>query len=250
MEVQVDPNEDTEWNDILRSHGIIPPREPSPSQIIDEAVERAREQAEQHKLSDKSDSDLSELEDEDPDDEFIATYRRKRMQELAELSKQRSKFGRVVPVSKPEYQELVTDASKECYVVVHLSLQGNMQSRLLSGLFSKAAEKYGEIKFVDIAASRAIENYPDRNCPTILVYKDTDVKKQYVTLRLIGGDSTRLEDLEKVLVDSGAVSEDDSRLIENKRRKKKMLGNDADYDSDDEAQDAAHKYDDDNDDFD
>ena len=24
FQVQVDPNEDTEWNDILRQHGIIP----------------------------------------------------------------------------------------------------------------------------------------------------------------------------------------------------------------------------------
>ena len=29
----------------------------------------------------------------------------------------------------------------------------------------------------------AIEGYPERNCPTILVYKDTDIKTQVVTLK-------------------------------------------------------------------
>ncbi|KAJ8100422.1 thioredoxin-like protein [Lipomyces tetrasporus] len=224
MQVEVNPNEDTEWNDILRAHGVIPERPPSPSQVIDEAIERAREYQEQHRLSDKSDSELSALEDDannSSEDEFIAAYRRKRLQELAQLQVQRQKFGRVFPVSKPEYQKEVTEASTECFVLVHLSLQQNLQSKLLGGLFLRAAEKFGEIKFVDIPGSRAIEGYPDRNCPTLLVYKDTNVKKQYVTLRLIGGDGMRMEDLERVLVDIGAVKENDSRLTENTRQKKR-----------------------------
>ncbi|KAK9322607.1 thioredoxin-like protein [Lipomyces orientalis] len=250
MQVEVNPNEDTEWNDILRAHGIIPERPPSPSQVIDEAIDRAREYQEQHRLSDKSDSELSALEDEannSSEDEFIAAYRRKRLQELAQLQVQRQKFGRVFPVSKPEYQKEVTEASTECFVVVHLSLQQNLQSKLLGGLFLRASEKFGEIKFVDIPGSRAIEGYPDRNCPTLLVYKDTDVKKQYVTLRLIGGDSMRMEDLERVLVDVGAVKENDSRLIENKRWKKGDY-DDNGYDSDDEVD--RRKGNDHDDDFD
>ncbi|KAK9354093.1 thioredoxin-like protein [Lipomyces doorenjongii] len=251
MQVEVDPNEDTEWNDILRAHGIIPERPPSPSQVIDEAIERAREYQELHRLSDKSDSELSALEDEannSSEDEFIAAYRRKRLQELTQLQIQRQKFGRVFPVSKPEYQKDVTDASKECFVLVHLSLQQNLQSKLLGGLFMRAAEKFGEVKFVDIPGSRAIEGYPDRNCPTLLVYKDTDVKKQYVTLGLIGGDGMRMEDLERILVDVGAVKENDSRLAENKRSKKRY-DEDHDYDTDDEADLTKNKYADD-DDFD
>ncbi|KAK9241198.1 thioredoxin-like protein [Lipomyces kononenkoae] len=251
MQVEVDPNEDTEWNDILRAHGIIPERPPSPSQVIDEAIERAREHQELHRLSDKSDSELSALQDEANDsseDEFIAAYRRKRLQELSQLQVQQQKFGRVFPVSKPEYQKEVTDASNECFVLVHLSLQHNLQSKLLGGLFIRAAEKFGDVKFVDITGARAIEGYPDRNCPTLLVYKDTDVKKQYVTLRLIGGDSMRMEDLEKVLVDVGAVNENDSRLISNKRRKNR--DEEDNYDSDDETDRRKSNYADDDDDFD
>ncbi|KAK9455973.1 thioredoxin-like protein [Dipodascopsis uninucleata] len=236
MQVEVNPNEDTEWNDILRAHGIIPERPPSPSQVIEEAIENAKVNAENHRLSDKEDSELEELEDEE-DSEFLAAYRRKRLLEMQDQTNARSKFGRVFPVSKPEYNSEVTEASKDCFVVVHLSLPTAPQSKLLAGLFTQAAAKYGEIKFVDIVGSRAIENYPDRNCPTILVYKDTDVKKQYVTLTLLGGSGMTLMDLERILTEVGAVKDNDSRLISVQREKRKQAaaanGDEYDYDEDD-----------------
>lgn len=36
-----DPNEDTEWNDALRKHGIIGPREPKPEDLALEAADLA-----------------------------------------------------------------------------------------------------------------------------------------------------------------------------------------------------------------
>lgn len=33
-----------------------------------------------------------------------------------------------------------------------------------------------------------IENYPERNTPTILIYRDGDIRKQVVTLRDLGGE--------------------------------------------------------------
>ncbi|KAK9380096.1 thioredoxin-like protein [Kockiozyma suomiensis] len=243
MQVEVDPTEDTEWNDILRSHGIIPERPPSPSIAIEEALERAKESAEQHRYSDKSDSELEDLEEDLENDknesEFIAQYRQKRMAELLEFQQRTasSNFGTVIPVSKPEYQAQVTDASKNSFVFVHLSLSGNTQSKLLAGLFQRAAEIFKEVKFVDIQGSRAIENYPDRNCPTLLVYKDTDVKKQYVTLTLIGGNSMRIDDLERILVDVGAVKESDRRLSSVKKARDRKVAGDSYYDSDEQVKD-------------
>lgn len=38
-----------------------------------------------------------------------------------------------------------------------------------------------------------IEGYPERNCPTILVYKNEDIVRQIVTLAELGGTGTRLE---------------------------------------------------------
>jgi hypothetical protein len=69
----------------------------------------------------------------------------------------------------------------------------NAESRLLSALWRQAAEKYPDVKFCEIAAAMCIEGYPDKNCPTVLVYRDEDIVKQVVTLGALKGLDTRLE---------------------------------------------------------
>ena len=64
----------TARNDILRKHGIIPERPPSPTPIIEEALAKARREAHANRLEDKSLEELGELEDED-EDEFLQKYR-------------------------------------------------------------------------------------------------------------------------------------------------------------------------------
>ena len=85
-----DPNADTEWyapdqgkiaplltlrrNDILRKHGVIPEKPPSPTPIIQEALVEARKQAHENRLEDKDLDELNDLEDEE-DDAFLDHYR-------------------------------------------------------------------------------------------------------------------------------------------------------------------------------
>lgn len=216
INVQVDPDEDTEWNDILRSKGIIPERPPSPTAQLEEALQEAIVKQWEGRLENKDLEELDELEGEE-DEDFLEEYKQKRMLEMKALA-ERGKFGAVYPVTKPEYASEITDASKRdegIYVFVHMSSSGVLQSRLLASLFAQAAVKYKEHKFVDIPAARAVENYPDSNCPTLLVYYRGDVLKQYVTLTQLGGNAASLKDLEKVLVNVGAVLDSDKRLVIN-----------------------------------
>jgi hypothetical protein len=93
VEVPVDdPNADTEWfavinrsstvqtancptrNDILRKHGVIPEKPPSPTPMIQEALEEARRLAHENRLEGKDLDELAELED-DEDDDFLESYR-------------------------------------------------------------------------------------------------------------------------------------------------------------------------------
>jgi hypothetical protein len=53
--------------------------------------------------------------------------------------------------------------------------------------------KYGDIKFCEMRADLCIEGYPERNTPTILVYKDQDIKRQVITLREFQGPKTGLK---------------------------------------------------------
>lgn len=221
VKVDVDETEDTEWNDILRQHGVIPQRPPSPTAQLEEALEEALAKQHENRLEGLDFSDLEELEDEE-DEEFLDIYRRKRMAEIQKLQ-EKSKFGQVFHINKPEYNKEITECSlgskeKEddgVYVFVHMSLESKMQSRILSSLFDQAARKFPQIKFVDIPANRAIENYPENNCPTLIVYYRGQVLKNLVTLLELGGNDTSITDLENLMVKVGAVDEKDERLAIN-----------------------------------
>lgn len=161
--------------------------------------------------------ELDELED-DEDEAFLEQYRQKRMAELSNIQ-QKAIHGSVYPLSKPEYQREVTDSSQNGAVFVNLtaSMGTNVESRVLTELWRQAAQEYGDIKFCEIRASQAIENYPDRNCPTILVYKNGDIVKQVVTLVTLGGVRTNMRHIDDLLVEVGAVPDTDLRVVKRRR---------------------------------
>ncbi|EPS44476.1 hypothetical protein H072_1523 [Dactylellina haptotyla CBS 200.50] len=223
MNVPVDnPNADTEWNDILRKHGIIPERPPSPTAKIQEALVEATRLAHENRLEGKDLDELDELED-DEDEAFLESYRQKRLAELSTLN-QNSPHGAVYPIQKPDYAKDITEASNQYFVFVHLSSlsYANTESKLLSEIWREAAKKFPDVKFCEMRADMAIEGYPESNCPTILVYKDTDIRKQVVTLKSLGGVKCRLGDIEKLLVDVGAVKINDFRLQRKEEKEERL----------------------------
>lgn len=213
VQVPIDnPNADTEWNDILRKHNIIPEKPKDPEPAIQEALVDAIQRAHDNRLEDKDLDELAELED-DEDEAFLEQYRQKRMAEINALTK-KSKFGSVYPLQKVDFTREVTEASKEAYVFVFLSssTDGNVESRVLGEVWRELAQKYGDVKFCQMRADMCIEGYPERNCPTILVYRNGDIARQIVTLGELQGVRTKLADLEQVLVQVGAVKEGDTRM--------------------------------------
>ncbi|KAJ5684287.1 uncharacterized protein N7477_000632 [Penicillium maclennaniae] len=234
MQVEVNPNEDTEWNDILRQHGIIPEKPKDPEPLIQEALIAAQHRAYENRLEDKDIDELDALEDEE-DEGFLEQYRQKRLAEISTLQ-QTSLFNQVYPLQKVDYAREVTEASNNAFVLVNLTSQGaNVESRVLTELWRHLAAKFGDIKFCEIRADMCIENYPEKNTPTILVYKDTEIRRQLVTLRELNGPRTKLPDLEKLLIEIGALKEDDVRL--------KKRDDEEDYHKDDDLN--VEDYDDD-----
>ncbi|KAK2767402.1 hypothetical protein FQN54_003558 [Arachnomyces sp. PD_36] len=230
-----DPNADTEWNDILRKHGVIPEKPPSPTPIIQEAILEAKQREHENRLEDKDLDALDALEEEE-DEEFLQKYRQKRLEEISTLQKS-SIHNQVYPISKPDYAAEVTEASSKYFVLVNLtsSSGGNVESHLLTELWRNLAAKYGDIKFCEIRADMCIEGYPDRNTPTILVYRDGDIKRQIITLKEFNGARTKLQDLENMLVSLDAIKENDTRLIsQSDRYERDNHANQADDDDDDD----------------
>ena len=61
-------------NDILRKHGVIPEKPPSPTPMIQEALREAQEEAHENRLEDRDLDELNDLED-DEDEAFLNRYR-------------------------------------------------------------------------------------------------------------------------------------------------------------------------------
>lgn len=185
--------------------------------MIEEAILKGRELAYENRLEGKDLDELDELE-EDEDEEFLEIYRQQRMKEMNALA-QKSKYGTVYPISKPDYAREVTEASSEAPVFVNLTsgMGTNIESRILSELWREAAKEFGEVKFCEIRGDQAIEGYPDKNCPTILVYKDGNIVKQYVTLAMLDSLKTSMRNIDNLLIEVGAVKPNDMRIMKRRR---------------------------------
>ena len=185
--------------------------------MIEEALLEGRLIAHENRLQGKDLDELDELEDEE-DEAFLEQYRRQRIKELGSLTK-KSTHGSVYPISKPEYAREITEASNKEPVLVNLtsSVGTNIESRVLSDLWRRVAEEYGDVKFCQMRADQAMENYPESNCPTILAYKNGAVAKQIVTLASVGGVRINMLTIDNLLVEVGAVSETDTRVLKRRR---------------------------------
>lgn len=139
-----------------------------------------------------------------------------RNQRLAELNtiSTTSIYNQVYPLQKPDYSRDVTEASHKSFIFVLLisSLGTNVESALLTNIWRELAARFGDVKFCQIRADLCIEGYPEKNTPTVLIYKDGDIKKQLVTLKELNADKTSAADFEKLLIDLEAVKQNDVRL--------------------------------------
>jgi hypothetical protein len=110
---------------------------------------------------------------------------------MAELSTTTaaSVYNQVYHLQKPDYSRDVTEASQKAFVFVLLtSSQGtNTESRILIEIWRELAQRFGDVKFCQMRAELCIEGYPDKNTPTVLVYREGDIRRQIVTLGELGG---------------------------------------------------------------
>ncbi|KAI9495517.1 thioredoxin-like protein [Zychaea mexicana] len=201
-----DPNADTEWNDILRARGIIPPKDEQSKEAIEDLYVDAlnARKKEEESLENKTLDELDELEDELDDDRIILEYRKQRLQEMQKLA-EKDKYGEVTQISKPDFVKEVTEASKECYVVVHLFKDYIPACKLMNQHLAQLAKEFKSTKFVKIIGDQCIPNYPDRNVPTLLVYGEGDIKANIVGAVAFGGMNMTVSSIRAQLANVGAV---------------------------------------------
>ncbi|KAG8482965.1 hypothetical protein CXB51_022000 [Gossypium anomalum] len=176
----------TQWDDIQRKLGNLPPKPPSfqpppfePSPDPDSAPK------DKSWIDAKAEYELDELEDDLDDDRFLEEYRKKRLAEMKEAAKV-SKYGSVMQISGSDFVREVSQAPQDVWVVVFLYKEGFPECGLLLRCLDELAIKYPATKFVKIISTECIPNYPDRNLPTLLVYHNGAVKANYVGLHSFG----------------------------------------------------------------
>ncbi|KAF7309692.1 Phosducin domain-containing protein [Mycena indigotica] len=206
----VNPNEDTEFNDALRKHGIIPPKEvpppspsPPPSPTLDDLLEEL------------TPSEMAELAEDAKDEETeraIDAFRRQRLVDERTAAK-RARFGRVYPIGREDYTREVTDASSineeddekglGTGVVCFLYKDGIVRSDRAFQHVRTLAARHPRTKFVSIVGDKCIPNLPDSRIPMFIVYKKGEILNQVVAW---GADRDRtLEELELLLIVGGAI---------------------------------------------
>jgi hypothetical protein len=88
---------------------------------------------------------------------------------------------------KAEWVREVTEASATSVVVAFLYLNSMIECQLMEEALRVLAPKFKYIKFVKIKFDQAIENWPERNLPTLFIYKDGVLANQLLTLNSVGG---------------------------------------------------------------
>lgn len=137
-----------------------------------------------------------------------------RASRLAQISQQAKKelYGNLREIRADEWQTEVTKASDTVNVVVLLynpfpaGSNEHQYAELVSEAIRTLALRHIAVKFVKIRAQDAIANYPEKNCPTILVYSKSDVLMQIVGLDACGGARTSADFLEWRLAEKKIVT--------------------------------------------
>ena len=240
--------ETTEWEDILMKKNIVTREQvfaakgldardfPDPktikkeihvhydgnSMLNSESISTGREGKKNQGNIDDDDGDRydSEEEEEEDDDDmggsFMDKYRAERMNQMREKAA-KERFGEVIEINKAEWVKEVTEASNEQWVLVYMYSDSVTDCRLFEDIYATIAKKFKMVKFVKIISSLAVDNWPEKNLPTVYAYKDGNVSSVLMTLKELGGRGVTPLDFEWYLSTKGVV---ESELEENPRANK------------------------------
>nr|XP_015200898.1 PREDICTED: phosducin-like protein 2 isoform X1 [Lepisosteus oculatus] len=197
-----DPSEDTEWNDILRRFGIIPPKEEPP----DESEGQPSGDEDGSEYERMGLAELEEAEDEfsEEDQRALESYRRRRLAEWRARAGGR-RFGQLREIQGDQYVREVTAAGEHLWVVLHLYRPGIPVCTRLNHHLGRLAQRFPETKFLRIMADSCIPNYPDRHLPTVFLYRTGRIHASLIGEAQCGGRNMLEEDLEWILAAVGAV---------------------------------------------
>ncbi|KAL7478775.1 hypothetical protein ACHAWX_000124 [Stephanocyclus meneghinianus] len=148
---------------------------------------------------------------EDDDDDFLQSYRLKRLQQLSEKSSVSPTYGTYSALTPDEYVSLVDTIDPQSFVVVHLYESSIKESSMLHSALEKVAQIMEHVKFVEVNAYEAKPDLDGICLPVVLVYRGGELLYNSVrfTDGLVeekgGGDCLDVEDVKEALENLGVV---------------------------------------------
>mgnify|MGYP003685704351 CR=1 FL=1 len=191
----------TDWDDIQRRIGNLPPLEPPPPKPEWEPEDAINKRLNQTLGADPSAPD-DRLDDTSADVEAFEQWRASRMHELkGEIGR----YGFIVHITKGDFISEVNQADAGVGVVVFLFKQRHYHSQYMLVLIEKLARKFRHVKFCQISHDDCIPGYPDYNLPTLLMYRDDDLLHQCIGVGAFGGSGYGIDDVEWEIAVAGLV---------------------------------------------
>ena len=138
-------------------------------------------------------------EDEEDEEEFMKSYREKRISEMMMMQKEEkdekeeknNNFQNeyVMHVSREQWTKEVTLISHSNPVLVLLTKENSKACYPLERVMEDVAREYrtSRTKFRRAEARDIIPNYPERNVPTLILYRNGDVVENIVGIEQFGG---------------------------------------------------------------
>ena len=203
----------TQWDDIQRKLGNLPPLEPRPGDLQAQAEELADQlgvfepdKAAAAAVSEAVDAAYGGGQREEEEEE-LARLRAQRKDELIREHAE-GPYGTVAKITHAQFMAEVNQVGEGVGVVVLLCKKGHYASSYMLVLLEKLARKFRRLKIVQIGSTECIPDYPDRNLPTLLLYRDDDLLGQLVGTVPYGGSSYGLDDVEWELAQHQLVETD------------------------------------------
>lgn len=153
---------------------------------------------------DKKDDGFSEL----MSDEFLAQYRKQRMQEMISNSSTLPKFGFVQDLKNgDQFLEAVDSENKAVTVVVHIYEEKVPACKAMNSCLVELSREYVQVKFCKLLSTAAgmSSHFKSGGVPALLVYKSGQVIGNFVRITDELTDEFYTGDVENFLIEHGMI---------------------------------------------
>ena len=152
-------------------------------------------------IFDERDDENDENDEDEEEEAFMKSYREKRIAEMIFMRKEEKEDEKeeknnnvrrneyMMHVSHEQWTKEVTEVSRSHPVLVLLTKENSKACYLLERVMEDVACKYrtSRTKFRRAEARDIIPNYPERNVPTLILYRNGDVVENIVGIEQFGG---------------------------------------------------------------